>query len=142
MPLIQIAKLDNGSRIINAVMAALKLAVLVYFVMYTIQAYSAKPKNLSTYRTLMLPALIVLFLVSSPIVSVLVLVAWAVLESCDREIKGLLLAVCIILSIEILYQIGVVVTGRVAMGVVGPASMRLGMGVVGRSRASSISLRA
>ena len=132
-PLIQVGRISKQARIINAVMAAVKAAVLAYFILYTMQLYKNRyASKLATYRDMLLPALIVLFLVGSPVVVVMVLVAWAVSESCGKDLRGLLLAVCVLLGLEVLYQFGVVLSGRVAMGVVGPASMRLGMGVVGR----------
>jgi hypothetical protein len=141
-PLLQIGTVNKTARIMNAVMAVIKLAVLVYFIMYAVRVNKGGATNLTTYHDMLLPALIVVFLFASPVVAVLVLVAWAVLKSCNRDIFGLLVAIVVLLTIEVMYQIGVVVTGRVALGVVGPASMRLGMGVVGRSRASRLSLRA
>jgi len=137
-PLLQLGKITSGARIMNAVLAAVKLAVLVYFIMYAVQAHK-RPMSmrLASYRDLLLPALIALFLTASPIVAVLALVAWSVSEACGKDLRGLLIAICVILGLEVLFQIGVVVTGQVAMGVVGPASMRLGMGVVGRSKARS-----
>jgi hypothetical protein len=136
--LIQFGKISASARIMNAVLAAVKIAVLVYFIMYAVQAYkSPMAARLATYRDLLLPALIALFLTASPIVAVLALVAWAVSEACNKDIRGLLIAICVILGLEILFQIGVVATGQVAMGLDGPASMRLGLGVVGRNKARS-----
>jgi hypothetical protein len=140
-PLLQIGTVSKNARIMNAVLAVIKAALLVYFVMYAIRVKKAGA-NMKAYHDMLLPALIVVFLTSSPIVSVLVLVLWSIRVSCSRDISGLLIAVIVFLAIELAYQVGVAVTGRVALGVVGPASMRLGMGVVGRSKASRVSVRA
>jgi len=137
-PLVQFGKVSGSARAVNAVLAAVKLAVLVYFILYTIQAYK-RPMSarVASYRDLLLPALIALFLTASPIVTVLALVAWAVSEACNKDLRGLLVAICVVLGLEVLYQIGVVVSGRVAVGIVGPSSMRLGLGVAGRRSAKS-----
>jgi hypothetical protein len=139
--LLQIGTVSKNGRMMNALLALIKVAVLVYFILYAI--YADKPRhNMKAYHDLLLPALIAVFLFASPITTVLVLVMWAIRLSCKQDVSGLLIATIVVLSIEIAYQVGVVVTGKVALGVVGPASMRLGMGVVGRSKASRLSLRA
>lgn len=126
--------------ILYALLAVIKVAVLVYFILYAI--YADKPRhNMKAYHDLLLPALIVVFLFASPITTVLVLVMWAIRLSCKQDTMGLLIATIVILGLEIAFQVGAAVTGRVALGVVGPASMRLGMGVVGRSKGSGLSVR-
>lgn len=139
--MIQIGSVSKNSRMMNAVLALIKAAVLVYFVLYAVYANKAG-HNMKAYHDLLLPALIVVFLFASPITTVLVLIMWSIRLSCKVDVSGLLIATIVVLGLEIAYQVGVVVTGKIALGVVGPASMRLGMGVVGRSKSSRLSVRA
>lgn len=141
--LIKLQPVSRSMRIANGVLVAVKLVVLVYFAMYAVRHF--REEKLKMYHDLLLPMLIVVALSSSPVVTVAVLVAWAVRRSCNKDIGALLVAIVVLLTLEIMFQIGVVISGKLAVGVVGPPSLSLGMGVIGRRNAgrnSSVSLSA
>jgi hypothetical protein len=141
--LIKLQPVSRSVRIANGVLVAVKLVVLVYFAMYAVRHF--RNEKLKMYHDLLLPMLIVVALTSSPVVTVAVLVAWAVLRSCNKDIGALLVAIVVLLTLEIMFQIGVVISGKLAVGVVGPPSLSLGMGVIGRrnaGRSSSLSMSA
>jgi hypothetical protein len=133
--LIKLQPVSRSMRIANGVMVAIKLVVLVYFAMYAVRFY--RNERLGYYHDLLLPMLIVVALTSSPVVTVAVLVAWAIRRSCNKDIGALLVAIVVLLTLEIMFQLGVIISGKLAVGVVGPPSLSLGMGVVGRRRAGS-----
>jgi hypothetical protein len=133
--LIKLQPVTRSVRIANGVLVAVKLIVLVYFAMYAIRYF--RNDRLKMYHDLLLPMLVVVALTSSPVVTVAVLVAWAVRRSCNKDIGALLVAIVVLLTLEIMYQIGVVVSGKLAVGVVGPPSLSLGMGVIGRRRGAA-----
>lgn len=133
--LIKLQPVSRSMRITNGVMVAVKLAVLVYFAMYAVRFF--RNERLGKYHDLLLPMLIVVALTSSPVVTVAVLVAWAIRRSCNKDIGALLVAICVLLTLEIMFQLGVVISGKLAVGVVGPPSLSLATGIVGRRAGAS-----
>jgi hypothetical protein len=55
----------------------------------------------------------------------------------ENGAKGaLLVAISVLLALETLVQIGVVISGKVAVGLVGPPTLGLDLGLIGRGRGS------
>lgn len=134
--LLQLVPVGKTSRYINAGAVVVNLALLVFFVMYLIR-YERKEK-LSFYHDLLVYALLLSAFVSGPAVTIVILVAWAVLKSCNKDIGALLVAIVVLLSLTVMFQIGVVVSGKLVVGITNgmTPTLDMTMGVV-RSRSGT-----